>query len=754
MTGLQECITRGLLKALRDVTGIDESLIEGYIRDGKIRVAPTPDPRMGDYGVALHAVLKNYPREKWGEIGESIAGKLVEYSAAECRVKRALFINGYVNVEVDYSSIFKSFMESLLTGKLLEDLRSIGTGRSVVVEHTSANPVHPLHIGSGRNSVIGDTYSRLLKYLGFNVSRLFYVNDLGRQVAVLAYGVRKLRSQGVTPRPGMKIDHWYGVVYALTNILIEEDKLAHELDGLSRELARLVEELEEASRRLIMDKGVTGLERFHSRIASIRGMLSLKHDTVKLLRELYKEIKGLETAGGDAAAYLSEYRGRLRELASKYRELYKEYTGYVKAKSALCREYWEVCRGLASGFNGYEAAEDEIADIMRRAEGGDPETRRLLREVSGEVLKGFLETLSKINVSFDGFDYESSDEVLELSRKVVDRVIESGYARVVDGAVEVDLNKAGEDHEYVKNLFHPDQPGRFIIRRSDGTTLYVTRDIAYTLMKFTRHRAEKVYNVIAVEQSRAQKQLKAVLYLLGYRREADNLVHFSYEMVHLKGMRMSGRRGIYYTVDELLMDMENSIIGKHLEETGGFKREATGDYMELRSVAGILAVNNTRALLLSVEPGKVLSFDPGRIGVFEHGITVTYGLVRAQSILRRLWGVEPLDDASIVKTRGLDTLSSLKQEELGFNVEEKQLLEALVGYPMVLREAYEYMRPDRLLEYASGLSLAFNRMYEKHRVINEPDPVRKNIRVLLTIAVLLVLSDLADIMGFHKPRRL
>lgn len=754
MNTIRECIIQGLIKSVRDGTGLEEATVANYITEGKIKVAPTPDPRMGDYGVALHVVLKNYPRDKWDEIGSQIALRLLEYTRDACRLRRAVFLNGYVNIEVDYTYIFTSFMESLLTGRLSRELEAIGSGRTIVVEHTSANPVHPLHIGSGRNSVIGDTYARLLKHLGFTVVRLFYVNDLGRQVAVLAYGVRKLRSQGVTPGPGIKIDHWYGIVYALTNILIEMDKASHALRSLSLELGSLVNELATRLESLVGSGEVGELEIIHSKLTTILKRLYLKHDSAGTLRELYRGLGRLMKEKKELEPVLGEHYRRLSDLYTRYRELYREYMEYAKAWSNLCREHPDVCRGLMHGFKGYEEAEREIAEIMRMAEGGDPDARSFLRNVSSEVLKGFTETLSRLNVEFDGFDYESSDEVLQLSRSIVDKVLETPYARIVDGAVEVDLNKAGMEQEYVRALFHPDQPGRFILRRSDGTTLYVTRDIAYTLIKFKKHGAERVYNVIAVEQARAQKQLRAVLYMLGYKREADNLIHFSYEMVHLKGMRMSGRRGIYYTMDELLIDMEHAIVGKYLEETQGARRKSMGGYRDLVEAARALAVNNTRALLLSVEPGKVLSFDPARIREFEHGITVTYGLVRAQSVLRKLWGIEPLDNMDLVKANGVRELSSINVSELALNTEEKQLLEQLVGYPMVLREAYEYMRPDRLLEYAVELSLAFNRMYEKHRITNEPDPVKRAVRILLTIGVFQVLSNLADIMGFHKLRRL
>lgn len=745
MTGLQECILQGFIKAAGEVLGLDSSLLEAYIREGRIKVAPTPSPAMGDYGIPLHAVLKSYPREKWGELGELIAERLLGYLPSECRARKTLFTNGYLNIEVDYSTLFSSFMESLLSGKMEEELKGVGAGRIIVVEHTSANPVHPLHLGSARNSVLGDTYARLLKRLGFNTIRLFYVNDLGRQIAVLAYGVSKLKALGVEPRRELKVDHWYGVVYALTNILIEEDKLAGKLADLKVELKRILEDIAGSLREKLSGEDPEAV-RIYSKITLVLRKLELKHDTLKLLR-VVREVSGSQHPA------VSPYRARLLDVITRYMELHEEYAGYVKARNKLCRDYHVECVSLLKAFEGYEKAEEEIAELMRRAEKGDPEARSLLRDVSREVLRGFKETLSSLNILFDGFDHESSDEILELSKRIVDNVAGSRYARIVDGAVEVDLNKAGEEHEYVRRLFYPDEPGRFIIRRRDGTTLYVTRDIAYTLMKFTRYNADKVYNVIAVEQARAQKQLKAILHLLGYQREAENLIHFSYEMVHLKGMRMSGRRGIYYTIDELLADIVDFMIEKQLESSEE-KRKATGESSDLEEAARMLAVNNLRALLLSVEPSKVLTFDLKNARAFEHGVIVTYSLVRAQSVLRKLWGFEPLDNPGELRARGMEVLSNLKGRELEFGVEERQLVEELLDYMKVLREAYEYMRPDKILVYAVNLALGFNKLYEKHRIINEPDPVKRSARILLTIATMLLLADLSDVMGFYKLRKL
>ena len=81
--------------------------------------------------------------------------------------------------------------------------------------------------------------------------------------------------------------------------------------------------------------------------------------------------------------------------------------------------------------------------------------------------------------------------------------------------------------------------------RADGTTLYTTRDVAYTLWKFER--ADKVVNVIGMEQSLAQLQLKIALHALGYGKFADNFVHFAYNLITLPGYKMSSRRGRYIT---------------------------------------------------------------------------------------------------------------------------------------------------------------------------------------------------------------
>lgn len=735
MSYMEKCLLDALANALSRALGLDEKKVGEILAAGKVKLARTPDPSMGDFGIALHYVLKDIDRSSWQEIGERIAEAFLSI-AGECRVRGASFINGYLNIRLDYSGLLAELIELHGTGELRRKLSEIGGGTKVVVEHTSANPVHPLHIGSGRNSALGDTFARLLGELGFDVNRRFYVNDLGRQVAVLLYGAMITEKGGLRPGDGVKVDHWYGVIYALTNLIAEVDRLSGELSRLRDEvLNRLLELSEEAS--ALPPRSVIEL-------SLILGRRGLKLDGRALLREAEEVIKVLKAASIPPRA--QTLVKEVEELLGKYGEALGEYEDYYSAMSRLGRDYPDIYRCLRRGIGSYEEFEKSIAEIMERAEGGDPEIRGMLRRISFEVLKGFRDTLRSLNIDFEGFDYESSDDIVRIAQEIVESSLRTPYARVVDGAVEVSLSKAAEDISYVRELFYPDDAGRFIIRRSNGTTLYVTRDIAYTILKFRELGARRVYNVIAVEQARAQKQLRAMLYILGYREYAVNLVHFSYEMVHLKHMKMSGRRGVYYTLDELLRDMEGAIRDKHLRERGALLDEGT---------ARQLAVNNSRALLISVEPNKVLAFDESTVSEFEHGITLTYGFARIQGVLRRAFSLEPLDRIEKLRSSLLELLSSMRERPLPeLSREEKALLEDISFYEKVLIDAYRDMRPDKLLEYGVNLVQDFNKLYEKHSITGEKDPLRRNIRLALTTMAFLVLERLMDILGFEKPRRL
>ncbi|MEM1713158.1 MAG: arginine--tRNA ligase [Desulfurococcaceae archaeon] len=739
MSEIANCILDVLPEVLSKVLNVNKESVKLLIESGKLRITSTPDPKLGDYGISLHVLLKTIEKDKWEDIGSVLSEELYTVTRDKCWVEKVNFINGYVNFTVNYFNMLEKLIDSFIKGNLREELTSIGKGTKVIVEHTSANPIHPLHIGSGRNSVLGDTYARLLRKLGFNVETRFYVNDLGRQVAILAYGVKVLESKNISRPKDFKPDHWYGVIYALTHIIIELSRLREEV---KHELSKFLDLCANLCMNILSEERAENIPReMMFAICEITWKRNLKIEALRYARFLYTKLKQMKNMG------FNDVFGLLLKTLENLKNKVKEYSEYVKAERRLAHYYPDIYNALRSGIKDHKEAEVEISKLMSLAEKEDPNTVSLFRRISEDVLEGFKQTLQNINIYFDGFDFESSNEILNEAHNVVNELLKTNYVKIVEGgAVEVDLNAASKDHDYIKNLFHPDQAGRFIIRRSDGTTLYITRDIAYTLYKFRKLKAEKVYNVIAIEQAREQKQLKAVLYMLGYSKEAKNLHHFAYEMVHLKGMRMSGRRGIYYTLDEMLVDNKLLILQKLME------KERTPDVTKLANIAEKIAVANTRGVLLSVDPGKVLVFDPRKISEMEYGVIVEYAFVRAQGIIRNLWNLEFLDDQSEVLSEALELTKKIYKTDL--SIEEKKLVESLARFKNILIESYNEMKPNKILEYAVSLSLDFNKFYEKHPIISERDESKKSLRILITILTLIALSELMDIMGFPKLRKM
>ncbi|HWG89675.1 MAG TPA: arginine--tRNA ligase, partial [Candidatus Thermoplasmatota archaeon] len=95
-------------------------------------------------------------------------------------------------------------------------------GERVIVEHTSANPNGPFHVGRARNPIVGDTLGRILRNAGYEVTTEYYVNDMGKQVAILNWGLKNLKPTDVTEAEREKVDHRLVPYYQKANELLEK----------------------------------------------------------------------------------------------------------------------------------------------------------------------------------------------------------------------------------------------------------------------------------------------------------------------------------------------------------------------------------------------------------------------------------------------------------------------------------------------------------------------------------------------------
>src|SRR6266487_2677259 len=425
--------------------------------------------------IDIASTLDDPPNEEFGHLASSISFELARVGRTKPMMVALELVNearkktrkfelvesvsaaepGYVNFKANIPALTHLTLEAVFREGRRYGLLETDQPQRVIVEHTSANPARPIHIGTSKNAIFGDALARILSARRHNVQTRFYIDDTGRQVAQMAYGFKLLGE----PEAKGKTDEFFGRIYAIASTLVE---------------------LDENKKRLA----------------------------------LLKKTKASDIDIVAVTKSLDEWVGVAAELRSKYPEEFD-----------LLNEH--ISRDLDP--------QKSILDLIRKYEKGERETRSLIRRVSQMVLAGFEETLRRARIYFDQWDWES--EMLWTGRvpELLDRLKETGLAHSKGGSWELDVGKAVKDYDLREKLgLSPTfEVTSLTLTRSDGTSLYPTRDIAYTLYKFEW--AEQVINVIGAEQSLAQLQVKVAVWILGHRKEAMNFLHFPIGLLVLEG---------------------------------------------------------------------------------------------------------------------------------------------------------------------------------------------------------------------------
>jgi arginyl-tRNA synthetase len=559
---------------------------------------------------------------------------------------------GYVNFYADFPKFSDLTLSSVRQLNFEYGFVKTDNPVRVIVEHTSVNPLHPIHIGQARNPMLGDALARILEYGGHTVSRHYYIDDVGRQSSVVAYGYLKLGK----PKPDEKPDLFVGKIYTVTCCLIELNRLKREL-----ELAKAA---------------------------------SLSDEVAKINK------------------VLAEWISIAAELEEKTPSLFRKLTAKIGED---------------------ESPEEEINRLNRAYENGEPEAKNLIREVSELCIQGFRETQQRVEVHYDSWDWESDFVWSNQVSKIFQKLKSSPFVYSEGGVFEFDAEKVACTLNLKGKLGLRENyeiPPLTLVR-ADGTTLYTTRDVAYTLWKFDR--AERVVNVIGMEQSLAQLQLRLVLYALGYSRYADNFVHFAYNLITLPGYKMSSRRGRYITFDEVL----DEAVERAYEEVS--KRSPHLSEYEKRDIANFVGIGAVRYALVDVDPSKPVIFTWDRVLNFEtnSGPYVQYTHARACSILRKAGRKPKKADFGLLK------------EKL-----ERELVLTVASFPDTFIATTRYLKPNLVADFANTLADKFNTFYNALPVIKAKPKELSDARIALTDAVRIVLHNALSLIGVVAPEKM
>jgi len=184
---------------------------------------------------------------------DAIAKDLAATIVPKGMIDKVSASGGYVNFHVKFDVLAKAAID-----EALEKKDKFGSGgmkeAKILLEHTSVNPTGPIHVGRARNPMIGDTLARILRLAGYDVTTEFYVNDMGRQAVMMAWGVKNLSVEGKPERE--RDDYRFVLNYQEANKRSEEDPgVKEQIDGMLLKLERgdplVVKDVREACRKVL-----------------------------------------------------------------------------------------------------------------------------------------------------------------------------------------------------------------------------------------------------------------------------------------------------------------------------------------------------------------------------------------------------------------------------------------------------------------------------------------------------------------------
>lgn len=348
------------------------------------------------------------------------------------------------------------------------------------------------------------------------------------------------------------------------------------------------------------------------------------------------------------------------------------------------RYYQEANRRLA----GDEAANALVQQLMHASEQADEATLARLEAAYGPILGGMFQSMTVLGVEFDDVVKESQFIQNGETERVIKLLQLTPVSRAEeDGALWLDLSDYGVHG----------RSQRFVYRRSDGTSLYATRDVAYHLWK--TEQADRLINVLGEDHKLHAKQVRVCLELLG-ARHVPEVVFYSF--VTLPEGKMSTRKGRVVYLDDLIDEAVALAYNEVKKRRGDELDEAT-----MRSIAKAVGVGALRYNIVRVQAEKAITFRWEDALNFEGASApfLQYAYARCASILRKA---------------GSDDVVGAPDVRLLVHAAEHALAMAIARLPRVIDEAGRRAAPHLVATYAQDLAACLNAFYRDCPVLTAP----------------------------------
>ncbi|MDQ1260825.1 MAG: arginyl-tRNA synthetase [Euryarchaeota archaeon] len=358
---------------------------------------------------------------------------------------------------------------------------------------------------------------------------------------------------------------------------------------------------------------------------------------------------------------------------------------------------------------------DEADQVIQRYEAGDDETVAKIQSAIKYAIGGIEGTLHRMNIRHDSYHWESQFVRKGDVSDIVGQLEKTGLTEYDAGAFQLDLTKFGFEK-------------KMVLKRTNGTSLYITRDLAYHRWKSLN--SDRSVDVLGADHKLVSGQLRTALHLLGIR-EPEVVI---FEFVSLPTGSMSTRKGKFISADELLDEVE-----KQAYEEVKLRRPEENEAF-LKEVAAQVAAGAVRYDVVKVSPDKATTFDWKQALDFEKlsAPFIQYSHARACSILRK--------GEVVQEGQGGREAQFTVQADLLTGENEIALIKKIAEFDLVIDRAARELKPHQLATYARELAESFNHFYRFSPVL-DAEPKLRQARMALARAAKNALRTTLETLG-------
>ncbi len=367
-------------------------------------------------------------------------------------------------------------------------------------------------------------------------------------------------------------------------------------------------------------------------------------------------------------------------------------------------------------FEKNPALEKEVQEMLKKWEMGDKKTIALWKKMNGWALQGIKQTYNEFGSKFDAEFYES--KFYDKAQPVIELGLKKGiFERDETGAIIARLSAHGL----------PDK----VVMRADGTSIYITNDLALTKHKFEKYKLDEALWVVGNEHSLYFRQLFKIFELLGFPW-AKKCRHMSYGLVNLPEGKMKSREGTVVEADDILREMQGLAKAELQRRYPEMKKP------ELQRRTRAISLAAIKFFMLKVDAARDFLFNPKESISFEGetGPFVQYAHARACSILEK------------AGKKAEAEIKNANPEALQSDI-EKRLIALLAFYPSALQNCISNSSLHPLCQYLLELASAFNLFYHEMPVLKAETKELRAARLALVKAAKTVISNALGVLDIE-----